>query len=86
MIQVYWQLMVLLILLSGQLCAGTGATDSAPLPQKASTVHNHGALPSKSTHSDSVIKLTADEQAWLRAHKEIRLGIDPAWAPIEFFF
>ena len=85
MIQVYWQLMVLLILLSGQLCAGTDATDSAPLPQKASTVHNHGALPSKPTHSDSVIKLTADEQAWLRAHKEIRLGIDPAWAPIEFF-
>ncbi len=32
-----------------------------------------------------VIKLTADEQAWLKAHKEMRLGVDPAWPPIEFF-
>ena len=30
------------------------------------------------------IELSADEQAWLNRHKKIRLGIDPAWPPIEF--
>ncbi len=68
MIRVYWQLVVILILLSGQLCAETNATPP----------------PLESTHSHSPIKLSADEQTWLKTHKEIRLGIDPAWAPIEF--
>jgi len=30
------------------------------------------------------ISLTAEETSWLQAHKNIRIGVDPAWAPIEF--
>jgi PAS domain S-box-containing protein len=30
------------------------------------------------------IPLTAEETSWLQAHKNIRIGVDPAWAPIEF--
>ncbi len=29
-------------------------------------------------------KLTKEERIWLKAHPEIRLGIDPAWPPFEF--
>jgi polar amino acid transport system substrate-binding protein len=28
--------------------------------------------------------LTADEKAWLAAHQDIRLGVDPGWPPFEF--
>lgn len=31
------------------------------------------------------IDLSADERAWLKAHKILRLGVDPAWPPIEYF-
>lgn len=31
------------------------------------------------------ITLTKDEQAWIKAHPKIRLGVDPDWAPIEYF-
>ena len=30
------------------------------------------------------LQLTPQELAWLDEHKEIRLGVDPAWPPIEF--
>jgi len=30
------------------------------------------------------LKLTPKERAWLLKHPEIRLGVDPAWPPIEF--
>ena len=30
------------------------------------------------------IPLTAREQEWIKAHPEIRLGVDPAWQPLEF--
>jgi PAS domain S-box-containing protein len=30
-------------------------------------------------------RLTAAEEAWLAEHKSIRLGVDPAWPPFEFF-
>ncbi len=29
--------------------------------------------------------LTKDEKSWLVKHKNIRLGVDPAWPPFEFF-
>ena len=29
--------------------------------------------------------LSEEEKAWLAAHKDIRLGVDPAWSPFEFF-
>jgi PAS domain S-box-containing protein len=29
--------------------------------------------------------LTEEEKAWLAEHKHIRLGVDPAWPPFEFF-
>ncbi len=29
--------------------------------------------------------LSADEQAWIADHPVLRVGIDPTWAPIEFF-
>lgn len=33
----------------------------------------------------SELELTNKEQVWLADHKNIRLGIDPNWAPFEFF-
>ncbi len=33
----------------------------------------------------SKLPLTAKERHWLATHPEIRLGVDPAWAPFEFF-
>jgi len=30
------------------------------------------------------VSLTAREQAWIKEHPEIRLGVDPAWQPVEF--
>ncbi len=30
-------------------------------------------------------KLTDSERAWLEEHRDIRLGVDPAWPPFEFF-
>jgi len=38
----------------------------------------------ESVLAEESIKLTIHEQAWLREHKEIRLGVDPAWHPMEF--
>ena len=29
--------------------------------------------------------LTAEERGWLKQHPTLRLGVDPAWPPIEFF-
>jgi signal transduction histidine kinase/ABC-type nitrate/sulfonate/bicarbonate transport system substrate-binding protein len=34
-------------------------------------------------HAPELI-LTADERRWLAAHPRIRVGFDPAWAPVEF--
>jgi PAS domain S-box-containing protein len=31
------------------------------------------------------IALTEEEKAWLSKHKNMRLGVDPAWPPFEFF-
>jgi PAS domain S-box-containing protein len=31
------------------------------------------------------LTLTAEEKAWLAEHRDIRLGVDPAWPPFEFF-
>jgi PAS domain S-box-containing protein len=31
------------------------------------------------------VPLTADEKAWLKDHPSLRLGVDPAWPPYEFF-
>jgi len=31
-----------------------------------------------------IIPLTAREKAWTKEHPEIKLGVDPAWQPIEF--
>ncbi len=41
-----------------------------------------GALPRLPAKS---ISLTQSEREWLAKHPQIRLGIDPAWQPIEFF-
>ncbi len=41
---------------------------------------NFGAI-SKNTPS---VKLNAIQKSWLKAHQSIRIGIDPAWAPIEY--
>ena len=34
--------------------------------------------------SDPTIQLSAKEKAWLKDHAQIRLGVDPAWGPVEF--
>lgn len=31
------------------------------------------------------VRLTAEERAWLADHPVVRVGIDPGWAPVEFF-
>ncbi len=31
------------------------------------------------------IELTEDEETWLADHRDIRLGVDPQWAPFEYF-
>lgn len=31
------------------------------------------------------VQLTPEEKVWLAKHKNIRLGVDPAWPPFEFF-
>ena len=31
------------------------------------------------------LQLTVDEQAWLRAHPVVRLGVDPNYPPFEFY-
>jgi polar amino acid transport system substrate-binding protein len=31
------------------------------------------------------VRLTTAEEVWLAEHEEIRLGVDPAWPPFEFF-
>jgi two-component system sensor histidine kinase/response regulator len=37
------------------------------------------------SNSSILIKLTPEEKTWLVKHKNIRLGVDPAWPPFEFF-
>ncbi|MDJ0972811.1 MAG: transporter substrate-binding domain-containing protein, partial [Kiloniellales bacterium] len=34
--------------------------------------------------SGQELALTRDERAWLASHREVRLGVDPAWPPFEF--
>ena len=31
------------------------------------------------------LHLSAEERSWLAAHRDIRLGVDPQWAPFEYF-
>ena len=31
----------------------------------------------------STVDLTSEEKAWLAAHREVRLGVDPSWPPFE---
>ena len=42
-----------------------------------------GSAPATAAESTGIV-LTEEEQAWLSAHPIIRLGVDPAWAPIDF--
>jgi PAS domain S-box-containing protein len=42
------------------------------------------AYPSAVRVEEERIPLTDGEQAWIKAHPEIRLGVDPAWQPMEF--
>jgi len=39
----------------------------------------------RSSESTVHVQLTSEEKAWLADHKNIRLGVDPAWPPFEFF-
>ena len=45
---------------------------------------NRSASIMKTATSDSV-ELTLDERYWLSKHGRFSLGVDPAWAPFEFF-
>jgi PAS domain S-box-containing protein len=36
-------------------------------------------------NQETAIELTADEKAWIKANPVVRLGIDPAWPPFEWF-
>jgi len=37
-----------------------------------------------SVNSLTSIDLSIEERSWLKKHKNIRIGVDPAWAPIEY--
>lgn len=37
------------------------------------------------TNPSNPAKLTPEEQNWIKEHPIIRVGIDPSWAPIEYF-
>ncbi len=39
---------------------------------------------SESEQFDTKITLTETENSWLQEHKNIRMGVDPAWPPIEY--
>jgi len=39
----------------------------------------------ESQRHDALSTLTLEESAWLSRHRKMRLGIDPAWPPFEFF-
>ena len=46
----------------------------------------HQATPQTGTLEPTVqIQLTSKEKDWLADHKNIRIGVDPAWPPFEFF-
>jgi ABC-type amino acid transport substrate-binding protein/DNA-binding response OmpR family regulator/anti-sigma regulatory factor (Ser/Thr protein kinase) len=42
-------------------------------------------LPPQTAAELAPLRLTPAEKAWLRGHPRLRVGIDPAWPPIEFF-
>ena len=50
----------------------------------------HKQIIRKWIHFDSSVKshtsidLSIEERSWLKKHKNIRIGVDPAWAPIEY--
>ena len=37
------------------------------------------------SEADGQIELTMQEQEWLKSHPKLKLGVDPAWPPIEYF-
>ena len=41
--------------------------------------------PSKTVVYEGPLELTAVERDWLAGHPDIRLGVDPAWEPFEFY-
>ncbi|MBF0370302.1 MAG: transporter substrate-binding domain-containing protein [Magnetococcales bacterium] len=43
-------------------------------------ISGHGT----SRERGNIVKLTPEEQDWLAKHPDIRLGVDPDWAPFEF--
>ncbi len=43
------------------------------------------AIANMLTPREFAAELTEAEKAWLAEHKHIRLGVDPAWPPFEFF-
>ena len=44
-------------------------------------IHFNSNRETKKTPS---LSLSTEDHSWLQAHKNIRIGIDPAWAPIEY--
>ena len=59
------------------------ALRSIPEQKKLELLHKW--LPFEYVESLAEINFTAEEQAWLRQNKPIRLGIDPEFAPFEYF-
>ncbi len=62
-------------------CVGHSASASNLAEQGA--LFDHALLQSDS--EKQTIQLTPEEVIWLRAHPSIRLGVDNAWPPLEFF-
>ncbi len=48
-------------------------------------INQHWMEDSGDMEQEVMFLLSPREKAWLKAHPEIRLGIDPAWPPFEFF-
>ncbi len=60
----------------------------AQIPKEKLISIEHHWIPNRELHYFKTewdkIKLSSDEKSWLKEHKNLRLGIDPSFAPFEF--
>ncbi len=88
-------LLIVILLPKAILATASKGVQVIALPNRAEIEQDTGAAKSKDvlidpddriyTKKNKQIELTPAETAWLAEHKNIRLGVDPAWPPFEFF-
>jgi len=48
-------------------------------------INQHWMEDLKNADQETLLLLSHNEKKWLKAHQAVRLGIDPAWPPFEFY-